>query len=103
MKQITLTALVALSLALPAAAQTPAPNPDAEISEGFEQLSEGLRRLLGGLLGKADEAGDEIGQGWARLIEQLGDLSEYEAPEILPNGDILIRRKPEAEGKGAEI
>jgi hypothetical protein len=28
------------------------------------------------------------------LGAMIGDLPEYEAPEILPNGDIIIRRKP---------
>lgn len=31
-----------------------------------------------------------------RLKALMGDLNAYEAPEIMPNGDIIIRRKPEA-------
>lgn len=31
-----------------------------------------------------------------RLAANLEDLPQYEAPVILPNGDILIRRKPDA-------
>ena len=30
------------------------------------------------------------------LREKVDDLSNYEAPEVLPNGDIIIRRKPDA-------
>ncbi|MGB0506694.1 MAG: hypothetical protein ACPGGK_10910 [Pikeienuella sp.] len=34
------------------------------------------------------------------FVEQLGglidDLKSYEAPEMLPNGDIIIRRRPDA-------
>lgn len=29
------------------------------------------------------------------LADMLGDLSRWEAPEVLPNGDILIRRRPD--------
>ncbi|MFN3263127.1 MAG: hypothetical protein ACE37J_21455 [Pikeienuella sp.] len=31
-----------------------------------------------------------------RLRALIDDLDAYEAPERLPNGDIIIRRKPEA-------
>ena len=51
----------------------------------------------------------EIAQGWMKqfadrmspMVEQLkemvDDLNAYEAPEMLPNGDIIIRRKPKPE------
>ncbi len=51
----------------------------------------------------------DIAQRWMRsfkekmspMVEQLremvDDMSAYEAPEMLPNGDIIIRRKPDAE------
>jgi len=31
-----------------------------------------------------------------QLREMVDDLNAYEAPELLPNGDIIIRRKPDA-------
>ena len=31
-----------------------------------------------------------------QLREIVDDLNAYEAPELLPNGDIIIRRKPDA-------
>lgn len=63
---------------------TPRPNPD--IAQGAEKLSEGLKLLFQGLLAEGHE-------GWARLGEWLDDINAYEAPQRLPNGDILIRRK----------
>ena len=51
----------------------------------------------------------EFAEGWMKrfadkmspMVEQLkdmvDDLNAYEAPEMLPNGDIIIRRKPEAD------
>ena len=39
---------------------------------------------------------DEIAPVIARLAELIDDLSSYELPERLPNGDIIIRRSPDA-------
>ena len=91
------TATLALVLALaatPLAAQDDAPrsaNPD--LAEGAQLLADGFRKLLRGLLDELEPAGDAAEQGWNDLIDWLGDLSAYEAPERLPNGDIVIRRK----------
>jgi len=38
----------------------------------------------------------EMGPALGALLEQVEDWSIYEPPVILPNGDIIIRRKPEA-------
>ncbi len=38
----------------------------------------------------------EMGPALADLMDEVKDWSVYEAPEILPNGDIIIRRKPDA-------
>ncbi len=92
--------LLSAALTLPAAAQdTPAPEANPELSEGFSLLSEGARMILRGLQSEM-----------APMIEALGDVIEdvnaYELPERLPNGDILIRRKadrpwpPEETGEG---
>ena len=43
----------------------------------------------------------EIGPGFMDLMGEIGDLSAYHAPEVLPNGDILIRkRRPGEEDEG---
>lgn len=36
------------------------------------------------------------------LREKVDDLSNYEAPEVMPNGDIIIRRKPDAPAPDTE-
>ena len=36
---------------------------------------------------------DRIGPETEKLQRELGDLSGFHFPEILPNGDILIRRR----------
>ncbi len=91
---------LALTFALAATPLT-AGNSDAgsdnpELAEGVEMLSEGFRKMFRGLMGELEPAGEAAEQGWNDLIDWLGDLSVYEAPEQLPNGDIIIRRKPGA-------
>ncbi len=80
-----------------------------EVEEGAQMLSEGARRLLGGLLGEIEPRLRALGEalragrepGWP-----LEDPGAYEAPELLPNGDIIIRRRrPDGPGpyRGDEI
>ncbi len=38
----------------------------------------------------------DMGPAMAELLGKIDDLTVYEMPEILPNGDIIIRRKPDA-------
>ena len=39
---------------------------------------------------------DEMGPALTELQDTISDWSNYAAPEVLPNGDIIIRRKPDA-------
>lgn len=110
MKQI-LIPIVALSMATsPVAAEAPAPEPE----EGLDLMEEGAKLLLRGLLSEVEPAIDELqdlaeefgprmqmftqemGPAFAELFEQVDDLSNYEAPEFLPNGDIIMRRREAA-------
>lgn len=101
-----LTIALALSAA-PARAETPgAP----EVEEGFSLMEEGAKLLLRGLMAEMEPALDEMGKALSevepalkdlqpRMMELLAlidDLTNYQAPERLENGDILIRRKPDA-------
>ncbi|MBL3569587.1 hypothetical protein BV509_13555 [Rhodovulum sulfidophilum] len=100
--------LLALSLAAPpVAAQDGAPldgtggaNDPGDLDEGLDLLGEGMRKLFKGL-------GDEIQPRMrdfaeaaepvlSRLMDLIDDLDAYQMPERLPNGDIIIRRKPDA-------
>jgi len=58
----------------------------ASLPRLLEDLAEGLAPVLDDLAGRIDPVLEEV-QGL------LGDLSGWEAPEILPGGDILIRRR----------
>ena len=57
-----------------------------DLSEGMDLLSEGTKLLLRGLMGEIEPALRE-------LESALQDLNAYHPPEVLPNGDIIIRRK----------
>jgi hypothetical protein len=102
-------ALVLSLCAAPVLAQDTAPTPVPE-DDGFSLVEEGARMVLRGLMnemqpalnemGKAlDEVGpalegfsEEIRPKIAELIAMIDDFSNYDAPVMLPNGDILIRR-----------
>lgn len=59
---------------------------DSEVGRGLSMLEDGVGLLLEGLL-------SELEPRLSQLEEALGELNAYHAPEILPNGDILIRRR----------
>lgn len=83
MKRGRVSALVvALALATPAAAQ------NADCAPG--QIGCGS---LGGILGDLMR---QVDPWLSDLAEMLGDLSGWHTPEVLPNGDILIRRRQPA-------
>ena len=88
MKQIAQIFLVAALAVLPASAQdTTDPTPDSgPMREGMNLLQEGTRMLLEGLM-------QELGPALKELEGKLDDLNAYYPPEVLPNGDIIIRRK----------
>ncbi|MTI00670.1 hypothetical protein [Roseibium sp. RKSG952] len=76
------------------------------MEQGAELFFEGLRQemepALEDLRGLAEQFGpamqsfiQEMGPALAEITAQVKDWSAYEAPEILPNGDIIIRKKPD--------
>ncbi len=72
----------------------------SDLKEGMDLLSQGTRLLLQGLLSEVEPALRE-------LEGAMKDLNAYHPPEVLPNGDIILRRKvplPAApKGDGDEI
>jgi len=57
---------------------------------------EDLRDLVTGMGPAMQEFLQTMGPAMAELLGRIDDLSVYEVPELLPNGDIIIRRKPDA-------
>ena len=56
--------------------------------EGLLQEMEPAWRELQGFM-------DAMGPAMIELMDEVQDWSAYEPPEILDNGDIIIRRKPQ--------
>ena len=104
MKQIALPLLFAALIGAPSFAQDQEQDPSL-MEQGLELFFEGLRDemapALDDLRSLAEEFGPamqsflhEMGPALADIAAQVEDWSTYERPEILPNGDIIIRKKP---------
>ncbi len=103
MKKIATAALI-VTLAAPLSAQ------EAE-DEGFDLMKEGARQMFRGLMddlgpalddlqGLAEEMrprvrdfAQEMGPALRDLMSEVEDWSVYHPPEMLPNGDIILRHK----------
>lgn len=114
MKQVILTTALAAALAAP----LPAPM-YADEQSGSSLMEEGARLLFRGLIQQMEPALKELeglsdqlepalrgfvenmGPALGDFLEQVEDFSKYHPPEILPNGDIILRRKTPEE-LGAE-
>jgi hypothetical protein len=113
----------ALSIALlagtPVAAEETPPVPGGEaeaapgsgIEEGKSLIERGVRLLFEGLIGEMEPALRDMAGNLDRLAEHaepmlrelarlMGDMANYHPPEVLPNGDILIRRRQPGEAPG---
>ncbi len=65
----------------------------AEEDRGRDLMAEALRLFMQGFMAEMEPALEDL-QGFVE------DLNAYHPPEILPNGDIIIRRKtPEEMGE----
>jgi hypothetical protein len=120
-------AFVLSLIALPVFAQDAPVAPKAE-DDGFSLMEEGAKLVLRGLMTEMEPAldemskaldemgpaleslGAEVGPKLRQLVGMIDDFKNYDAPVMLPNGDILIRRnaplvpKPEfAPGPNGEI
>jgi hypothetical protein len=94
--------IIALCLPLSAAQAQEAPNPDVE--EGMSLLEQGAQMLLRGMMSEMEPALDNMADDMAKALTEakpmlddlmalMGEVQNYHAPEMMPNGDIIIRRK----------
>lgn len=92
-----LAALLALALgAAPLHAQDAAPEEPGLMERGIDMFLRGLMDEVGPEIGQMQEALKSLAPELQNLVEMMGDVQNYQPPERLPNGDILIRRKPGA-------
>ena len=97
--------LVLCLLAAPALAEDTPAVPKAE-DDGFSLMEEGMKLIMRGVMTEMQPALDEMGKALdevephlkelgpklQQLIALIDDIKNYDAPVMLPNGDILIRR-----------
>lgn len=99
--RLTLPLVLALA-ASPAVAQDD--DSRSLMERGAELFLEGLRQemapTLNDLRGLAEQFGPamqsflaEMGPALGEILEEVKDWSAYHPPEIMPNGDIIMRRK----------
>ncbi|GAA0294370.1 AAA+ family ATPase [Rhodovulum strictum] len=100
MTRIAALCLAALVAFGPTAAQEAETAPEANLREGMDLLGQGMRLLFRGLGDELEPALRDLAEtmqpALRRLIEIVDDFDAYQMPERLPNGDIIIRRKPDA-------
>lgn len=105
MKQIIAVPLVTLMLTSPLLAQQE--EGPSLMERGAQLFFDGLKQEMAPALKEMakliDQAGPamqdfmrEMGPKLQGVLEDVEDWSVYEAPEVQPNGDIIIRRKPDA-------
>lgn len=82
-----LAALVLISLCLSSPSVAQEPERDG-FEEGLDLFSEGARRFM-------QEFAGELGPLLLQLEALMDEITAYQAPEILDNGDIIIRRRPD--------
>ena len=104
MKRLTGTIAVLAFTVAPAFGETG----ENSAEEGFSLLEEGAKIILRSMLDEVEpslkelnrefgEAMREMEPAMRDLFGMIGDIRHYHAPEMLPNGDIIIRRKSPAE------
>ncbi|MEM7212999.1 MAG: hypothetical protein AAF479_14095 [Pseudomonadota bacterium] len=79
---------VALIVALVSGPVSAEPKIELHISEN---LKEALREMLDQMRPALNEALDMM-----QSFDAIDDPRNYQLPEVLPNGDIIIRRRPDA-------
>jgi hypothetical protein len=93
--------ILALALApLPTLAQE-SPAPEAEegpslMERGLALFFEGFRQELEPALEGMGDALTELQPALDSMMGMIDDMTNYSMPEMLENGDIIMRRKPDA-------
>ena len=116
MKHVVLALLLLTSPALAQTVmpETPAPEdpaaPAEDLEQGLSLMEQGAQLLLRHMMGKVEPSLQEMTEALKqaqpqllKLLAMVDDIRNFHAPELLENGDILIRRKTPAELKLEEL
>jgi len=106
MKRFLISGALAASLTMPFASTVL-----AEEDDGFSLMEEGAKLFMRGIIQEMEPAIEELnelsqelepalkqmmqemGPAFAELLDKVDDITMYHPPEMLPNGDIILRRK----------
>ncbi len=99
MKRIIALTTAGILLASPAMA---AEDEFEDFLKKFDEFSESTQDFLQGWMQELGPTLEELGPALEELADKIGDWSLYEPPEVLENGDIIIRRKKLKEAPEAE-
>ena len=115
MKRFLICAAFAASLTMPFASTGL-----AEEDDGFSLMEEGAKLFMRGIIQEMEPAIEELnalsqelepalkqmmqemGPAFAELLDKVDDITMYHPPEMLPNGDIILRRKQAEEAETPE-
>jgi len=93
LRSIAIASVLSLPLTGPTFAEPDAPL-DLAQADSTEDFDEQMNELSDTARRTVEEFVNLIGPMMTRLSRLIDDLPVYQTPEILPNGDILIRRQP---------
>jgi hypothetical protein len=91
-RMIHFTVLVCLAGPAAVAEDTEAPG---LMERGAQQFLEGLLKEMEPALKGMEDFVAQMGPALTELMREVEDWANYLPPEVLPNGDIIIRRKPQ--------
>lgn len=70
---------------------------EGDVDQRLDLLHRGSKLLMQRLMAEIEPnlqaLAEEMGPALRDLQGMVGDMTQYHAPEILPNGDIIVRRK----------
>lgn len=93
MKHFMATISAIATIAAPAGAQDNADEGLSLMEEGAKMIMRHLMDEMGSTMEDLDNLSEQMAPALQELQQMINDLSAYEMPEMLPNGDIIIRRK----------
>lgn len=99
--QIIIIALIGILPNVMRAEQTS--EPPSLMERGLELFLEGLVQEIEPALEGMQDFVAQMGPALGDILDQVEDWSVYAPPEILPNGDIIIRRKKDPPSPDVEI
>ena len=108
MKQIVFAASIGLMTGMPAFAEEETERGLSLMEQGAKLFMEGIMREMEPAIDELEKFADEVEPKLKDFAEQMGpalrdlmgevkDWSAYHPPEVLPNGDIILRKKTPAE------